>query len=293
MTSETLDPIGQLDAGVPHEFTKITNLIARVDTGAALLSVAYAEEGVAIPRTFVKKPAVSGQRAARPQDRWYSEIMESCFYRLDEIVVAFRMKDRPRIAGASSFESAVRVLSGLTPLESQILALLSRDSEMAIEVLVSQLVLVQKQFEPIALTAFISRDNPDAVSLSAAQDALLEQAGGALSLKEAAGRLGISKQGLHKRIYTGTALGMKKGDEDEILVPSIQLVKDRNGTKVLDGVGTVAKLFKETAAGPWSALQFLIEKDPNLGRTPIEALKDGQVKQVEHAARAYLHADEE
>ena len=74
MTSETLDPISQLDAGVPHEFTKITNLIARVGTGAALLSVAYAEEGVAIPRTSSKGRPFPGRGRARPQDRWYSEI---------------------------------------------------------------------------------------------------------------------------------------------------------------------------------------------------------------------------
>ena len=125
----------------------------------------------------------------------------------------------------------------------------------------------------------------------AARDALLERAGGGLSLREAADALGVTRQALHKRIVKGTVLGMMR--DREIVVPVIQLTGDEGSKKdVLPGVDHVARLFEEADAGPWSALQFLVEKDPNLGRAPIDALRAGEASKVATAARAYLGLDE-
>ena len=55
----------------------------------------------------------------------------------------------------------------------------------------------------------------------------------------------------------------------------------------------MTKLFKDSEAGPWMALQFLVDPDPNFGRSPIEALRAGDERLVEQAARGYLHLDEE
>jgi hypothetical protein len=52
------------------------------------------------------------------------------------------------------------------------------------------------------------------------------------------------------------------------------------------GLSKVVPLFAE--AGGWSALQFLIDADPNLGVTPIEALWANRVNAVVDAARLPL-----
>ena len=45
-------------------------------------------------------------------------------------------------------------------------------------------------------------------------------------------------------------------------------------------------------SGEWSALQFLVEPDPNLaGKKPLDVLVDGHVSDVLAAARAYLDID--
>ena len=53
----------------------------------------------------------------------------------------------------------------------------------------------------------------------------------------------------------------------------------------------VVKVF--SVAGGWSALQFLVEPDPNLAKPPIEALSEGRVGDVVNAAKAYLDAVED
>ena len=113
--------------------------------------------------------------------------------------------------------------------------------------------------------------------------------GGGLSLTEAAQALGVTRQNLHKRIHTGSALGMLL--DNRIVVPK-QLVAGDGRTIDLNGVERVAWPFLDTKAGAWSALQFLLDLDPNLGRPPIDALRAGDAVGAEHAARAYLGLDE-
>jgi hypothetical protein len=122
---------------------------------------------------------------------------------------------------------------------------------------------------------------------AAVRDALLDMAGGAYSLGETAELLGLSFQDVHRQIYEGRMLGMFL--DDEIVVPRLQILDGH----VLPGIDRVAMTFQLAEAGAWSALQFLVEQDPNLGKRPIDALKAVEVEAVEHAARAYLNVDEE
>jgi len=126
---------------------------------------------------------------------------------------------------------------------------------------------------------------------SAPYAALLKDAGGGVSLAEAAQALGISCAAMHALISTGRALGLMHGDR--IVVPRLQFRCRDGRSEILPGIEQVVHLFQETQAGPWAALQFLLEPDPNLGTAPIAALRDGRVAAVVHAARAYLRVDED
>ena len=123
------------------------------------------------------------------------------------------------------------------------------------------------------------------------RDALLKRAGGAFSLTEAAAELHITRQALHKRISNARVLGMMVGNE--IIVPKLQIVGEAGAARVLAGIDAVTKLFQETQAGPWTALQFLVGRDPNLGDVPINALRARDVVPVIEAARTHLRLDEE
>jgi hypothetical protein len=118
---------------------------------------------------------------------------------------------------------------------------------------------------------------------------LLERAGGGMSLTAAAKMVETSRQALHKRITKGTVLGLMRGGE--LVIPRAQWIEKNGKTAVMAGIAEVLAEF--SVAGRWSALQFLVEPDPNLAATPLVALAQGKVAEVVHAARAYLGADEE
>ena len=111
-----------------------------------------------------------------------------------------------------------------------------------------------------------------------------------MSLTEAANALGVTRQNLHKRIHAGSTLGMML--DGRIALPRIQLVSAAGKTVIVAGIERVLRPFLESKAGAWSALQFLLDQDPNLGRRPIDALKAGDIVGAEHAARACLGLDE-
>lgn len=125
----------------------------------------------------------------------------------------------------------------------------------------------------------------------AAAAKLLERAGGALSLAEAAESLKVSPQDLLDRLRRGTALGMKNM-ADKILVPKVQLVAQDGRTMVLEGLAHAVRPFVETKQGGWAALQWLIDENESLGTTPLQALQEGRFKDVEAVARHFVGDDE-
>ncbi|MBY5827282.1 hypothetical protein HFN54_33215 [Rhizobium leguminosarum] len=94
----------------------------------------------------------------------------------------------------------------------------------------------------------------------------------------------VSRQALHKRAKNGSALALMQ--KNELVLPMAQWVSTGKFLTWIDGLPKVIKLFG--TAGGWSALQFLIEQDPNLGTTPRLALIDGRIDEVVAAAEAYL-----
>ncbi|MFC7738710.1 hypothetical protein ACFQX4_23545 [Roseomonas sp. GCM10028921] len=122
------------------------------------------------------------------------------------------------------------------------------------------------------------------------RDALLDRAGGGMSLTEAAAKLGITRRALHGRVMEGSVLGVMVGDE--AVIPTFQFAEAEPEPSILAGVDGLTKVFREAKAGSWTTLQFLVDHDPNLGGPPIEALRAGRAAAVLHAARAHLHLDE-
>jgi len=191
---------------------------------------------------------------------------------------------------------AFMLLAELTPAQAELLRLFRHDRHRACSELARHLDLVTDQFRLSAdlLAEVDAIETPaastDADRFAGIRAALLEQAGGGLSLTEGAVLLGISRQALHKRIKAGSALGMMH--DTELVLPRAQFVTADGKTRLLGGLSRIVKLFESTRAGGWSALQFLIEPDPNLGEPPVQALSEGHVDAVVNAARAYLGADE-
>lgn len=280
-------------AGQASVLRRVTEYVSHVEGAAAILEAALPEEAARSCRRRIPR----GHRSRG----WYAIAVESASDRLEWVLTT--LGSRP-VQGPSHLAEflAFATLSELTTADRLLVDLGRRDWAAGVKALGTHLRLLRRQFEETAAleetlgieagAAVGEATNPDERTFEHARDALLERAGGAFSLTEAAQMLGISRQALHKRIAGGTALGMMDLS-NEIVVPKLQIATAGEKPVILPGVDAVTKLFKKAAAGPWMALQFLVDADPNLGRTPIAALQAGAREAVVQAARAHLHLDEE
>ncbi|MER8374444.1 hypothetical protein [Mesorhizobium sp. M0488] len=227
---------------------------------------------------------------------WYYSLVNTTFNRYRELKCALLHKWSPPVEVEPLTYYAFRMLSEITPVESQLRDLFVKDRPRAFHELTRHLDLVADQLKAAIelageLETIASDDaSEEEARLKAVQTELLGKAGKSLSLTEAAKQLGVSRQALHKRIGLGTALGLMRGSE--LVVPEAQFVIKNRKVKIVDGLGAVMREFDASGAGRWSALQFLIEVDPTLQRTPLETLKAGEQDAAVRAARAYLSLDE-
>lgn len=280
----------------PGELAALSRLMVYVDQAALLMSAAFAAADI---RDFAP-----GRRrqAIQPKDdaaRWYADLTNDVLSRLSQVRHAVAHGWAPSPEADALTTEAVALLAELTPVPSQIVALYRSHRAEGLAELARHLEIVDRQY--VMAASLIGRleagegghASPELsapAGFAAAREALLAAAGGALSLTEAAQALGVSRQNLHKRIHTGSALGMLL--DNRIVVPKLQLVVGDGRTTIVAGIERVVRPFLEAKAGAWSALQFLLDPDPNLGRPPIGALRAGDVAGAEHAVRAYLGLDE-
>ncbi len=267
----------------------ITTFPSRISLAAILLGAAFAEADVA----FRLPPSRPGVRH-KVTGRWYDTVVETCLHQSRDVRNALAHKWTPTGRAEQMWGDAFVTLCDVTPARHELLVLFSHDRNRAAIELAKYVDLATQQFELSAnLLVEVDRTSPveptDEQRFAHLRATLLERAGGGVSLTEGSKLLGVSRQALHKRIKAGRALGMMDGDE--IVMPRLQWVVSDDKVEFVAGLPTVVTLFER--AGGWSALQFLLDPDPNLGEPPIEALRAGNVDAAVAAARAYLGLDEE
>ena len=111
------------------------------------------------------------------------------------------------------------------------------------------------------------------------RDQLLQRAGGVLSA-EAAGKItGITRQAIDKRRRSKAILAVREGSDWKY--PACQF---QNG-EVLPGIAEVVRGLE--GQGAWAILDFLLAPDGALdGRSPLEALRQGDLGAVKRVVRA-------
>jgi|GEM_PF-2719652 len=253
---------------------QIADFTVRVDLAATLLSAAFQEGGI----TDFAPPKY---RAAK-QANWYGDMVEQTLHRVRQVRAALLHPWQPNVAAERLVQQAFGVLADLTPSGEDLLRISQYDRPKAFADMARQLDVRALQIEHAAtlIAGAHGPTEPAKDDQAEVKAALLEKAGGGLSLTEAAALLGVSRQAVHKRVKAGTVLAMMDG-------PALILPRDQfTPAGIVAGIAAVVARFK--VAGAWSALQFLVEPDPSLGGIPLDALKDGRTDDVVHAAEAYL-----
>lgn len=255
---------------------------SRIDQGAMLLAAALVDSG---PDRRPPYPYHSNNQGRS----WFESLVIHCRNRSAEVRQALVVDWEPTGRAAELAFDAFMTLSHLTQASLELQRLCKTDRARAFNALANHLDVATQQFE---LNAKIIAEIEELDALPAApanrldtlQADLLMRAGGGLSLTDASNRLHVSRQALHKRVKTRSALAMMRGSE--LVFPMAQWVSRDGEFEWINGLPSVLKLFH--SAGDWSALQFLIEEDPNLGTSPRLALIDGRIAETVGAAEAYL-----
>lgn len=259
----------------------------RINHAAILLSAAFEEADVS---DFHLPPTRRASRVKATQ-RWYDTLVDTSVHRSREVRNALAHRWTPRGRAERLWGDAFVVLCDMTQARYELMFLYTQDRGRASIELAKHLEVATQQFE---LSAHLLADveggaeTSDEQRFAQLRATLLERAGGGVSLTQGAELLGMTRQALHKRIKAGSALGMM--EEDEIVLPRLQWIEREGKTAFVPGLSDIVRLFDR--AGGWSALQFLLDPDPNLAQTPIEALKAGRNDEAIAAARAFLGLDE-
>jgi hypothetical protein len=292
-------PIGGPSHNVFSELTAspaldlVCSFNARIHNAAVLMSAAFHEAAVSdfeVPK--FRQPQVRGSKA---KQSWYIHIVHDCLTRSREVRNALVHHWTPTPRAERLAIDAFVILSDLTPARTELLRLCQYDRPRAFMELAKHIDLATDQFRLSAdllaeVEAASQQIEPsDEQRFADISNALLDRAGGGVSLTEGATLLKTSRQALHKRVKLGSALGMMQGTE--LTLPRFQFVAEGEKTAVVPGLAKIVKLFDSSGAGRWSALQFLVDTDPNLADAPRHALAEGRIDDVVHAARAYLGAD--
>jgi hypothetical protein len=266
----------------------------RVECASFHLYVAFRK---ALVDDFELSPSRNVVKPTHGISIWYCSLVNTTFNRYRDLRRALLHKWTPPAEAEPLTSNAFRILSEITPAETQLRNLFEQDRPRAFHELVRHLDIVAEQLKAAIelatdLEAIKADDtpSPEQAQVKAVQLDILGKAGKALSLTEAAKELGVSRQALHKRIGFGSALGLMHGSE--LVVPDAQFVSKDDKLGIVDGLSAIVSLFDTSGAGRWSTLQFLTEIDPLLQRAPLDVLKEGDRDAVIRAARAYLSLDE-
>jgi hypothetical protein len=266
----------------------------RIHSAALLIGAAFQEAAVTDFKLSASRH--SSVHRHHVKSTLYSRIVDDCLDRSRDVRNALVHSWRPTPRAERLAIDAFVLLTDLTPARTELLRLCRYDRPRAFSELAKHIDLATDQFRLSAdLLSEVDRaDHPDQLGaeqqFSEVSARLLDDAGGGLSLTEGAKLVGSTRQALHKRVKLGSALGMMHGSE--LVLPKVQFVSDEGKTRIVAGLASVVKLFDSSKAGRWSALQFLVSRDPNLADTPIRALVGGRVDEVANAANAYLGTGE-
>lgn len=279
--SEKIPPLGGRDLA---SLDRVIHFIQNVDRAALLLSTVYVDGQ--------HRMASMHKARRRAPENWYSLMIDSSVQRLIEIRRVFKSRHKLEGPAMAVEREAVRLLCELTPAKHTLLDLVVTNFDKAIGELGPQLEVLENQYgEAAALAERVADAKSDGSSLLQEQASLLERAYGGLSVAEAGELLNMTRQAFHKKINAGNALGLMLGKKS--VVPRLQFEQVSDEYRILPGIAEIVKLFEEGQAGGWSALQFLLEVDPNLVESPIDALRAHRpVEDVIHAAQSYLGLNE-
>lgn len=194
-----------------------------------------------------------------------------------------------KTAGLSVFtrlmREAIRLVKSMSPME--VAEILSSKNDARLLVELARRPEVVAELVPLDIEKESEYTQPEVVSTLAmlrglaGRQELIEAAGGTLTSQQVSKLLGLTRQAVHKKTKNRELLALSSGRRGNVY-PALQFTKKG---KILEGLDQVLQAIDQDT---WQTLIFLLESQVDLdNKTPIEALRQGNIEKVVSAARAY------
>lgn len=271
-----------------------SGFLSKLEAASFCLSVAFAEAHI----PFVPPKRTRIRLRAGVGKSWLFTKAEDIQVRVAEVGKALSIQVKyPKLAQAPLVRKAFLTLAQDAPSGPQLLRIFDTDHDRAWRELAHHIehkgALISQS---ACLLAAEEATREVEAGFSARVDKvvgdLLEEAGGVLTLTEAATRMKMSKAAVHKKIKNAQALGLMR--DRRLMLPACQFVELPDGSYgIVHGLAEVLHLFAEGREGPVSTLQWLLTPHPNLDATPMAALHAQDAEAVRRAAQTYLQLDDQ
>jgi len=109
-----------------------------------------------------------------------------------------------------------------------------------------------------------------------------------LTVPDFADRLGVTASHVRELLRDGSLASMRRGERNTVQIPADFIVEIDGSQAVLPWLKGTLTLLRDARLGDEAALDWLLADEPELGMSPLEALRSGQRAHVRRLAQALL-----
>ncbi|WP_062529196.1 Rv2175c family DNA-binding protein [Demequina rhizosphaerae] len=109
-----------------------------------------------------------------------------------------------------------------------------------------------------------------------------------LTVPDFADRLGITASAVREMLREGHLFAVRRGERQTLQIPEDVIVDGEDGPEVIATLRGTLTLLRDAGMDDAECADWLMTDEPELGMTPLAALRDGRRAHVRRVAQALL-----
>lgn len=109
-----------------------------------------------------------------------------------------------------------------------------------------------------------------------------------MSVPEVGARLGVRDREVRTALQEGRLLGVRRGENNALVIDPDFLIETDQGWQILKPLAGTITICRDQGGDDEEIYQWLTSEEPELGETPLAALRGGRIHAVRRCARTYF-----